>query len=306
MPNTLAHIAIQTVLTGSLTRSAGYFSLALLGSVIPDIPWILQRLIALGPFDIDPYALRAYATVQASLFVSLMAAAAVARLFVHSLQAFLIVSAGCLLHLLLDASEIKWGNGVNLLAPFTWSQANWGIVWPEHAVVGITSLCGIAVFAYCAKKSLTAPPGLTAGRPRIITAAMLAAVYLFLPFAFIQEPFRANSHYLATLSDISKRTGKTVQLDRATVLAVDQNWYARSYAGGSIQLTSFEPLAGGTYSLKGTFVSEHRIAVTQWHRHDGLRDIASIIGLSLMTVWLLLVAYQQRNILRSSGTKGTR
>lgn len=67
MPNTLAHFGVQGLL--------GHWFLPwcdpkwlLVGCVIPDVPWILQRVVHLLSVPIDLYDLRLYAICQASLF----------------------------------------------------------------------------------------------------------------------------------------------------------------------------------------------------------------------------------------------
>ena len=75
MPNTLAHLGIQGVATRAFIRTADV-KWIFLGAVIPDIPWILQRLVRGTLPGVDLYELRLYATVQASLAVCLLAAAA--------------------------------------------------------------------------------------------------------------------------------------------------------------------------------------------------------------------------------------
>ena len=65
MPNTLAHFGIQGVVGGALLRSADA-KWVFLGCVIPDVPWILQRVVRTVVNGVDPYDLRLYAIAQAS------------------------------------------------------------------------------------------------------------------------------------------------------------------------------------------------------------------------------------------------
>ncbi|MBU1985662.1 MAG: hypothetical protein KJ846_00385, partial [Proteobacteria bacterium] len=120
MPNTLVHIGIQGPLNTLFGKGTNP-QWMLLGCIIPDIPWILQRILNFIP-GIDPYTLRLYSLNQASLFFCLFMAAALALSTRRSLHIFLLLSLNCLLHLLLDATQIKWANGVQLLVPFSWSM----------------------------------------------------------------------------------------------------------------------------------------------------------------------------------------
>jgi hypothetical protein len=51
-----------------------------------------------------------------------------------------ILGGNAVLHLILDAMQTKWGNGVHFLVPFSWDLTNWGLFWPESAVTyGLTA-----------------------------------------------------------------------------------------------------------------------------------------------------------------------
>ena len=52
MPNTLAHLAINGLATRSLIRGAN-LKWIFLGAIIPDIPWILQRVVKLVAVDVN-------------------------------------------------------------------------------------------------------------------------------------------------------------------------------------------------------------------------------------------------------------
>ena len=62
----------------------------------------------------------------ASLAGTLLLCAAIAALTTTPRLVASVLGLNALLHLLLDATEQKWGNGVHLLAPFSW-RMKWGI-----------------------------------------------------------------------------------------------------------------------------------------------------------------------------------
>ena len=66
MPNTLAHLGVQGIATRSVLRDAD-LKWIYLGCIIPDVSWIIQRLVRYVIPNIDLYDLRLYAIVQASL-----------------------------------------------------------------------------------------------------------------------------------------------------------------------------------------------------------------------------------------------
>jgi hypothetical protein len=106
MPNTLAHIGLQTPLTKLGLKTAPLQWIAL-GCVIPDIPWILQRIFRLIP-TLDPVSLRMYAVFQASLLSCCVLSLAFALLTRRTGFVFLVLSLNSLCHLLLDACQKKW------------------------------------------------------------------------------------------------------------------------------------------------------------------------------------------------------
>ena len=79
MPNTLAHIGIQGLASKALFRKAD-LKWVYIGLIIPDVPWIAQRLIRIFPFDVDLYDLRLYFIIQASLIFCLILSFALASL----------------------------------------------------------------------------------------------------------------------------------------------------------------------------------------------------------------------------------
>ena len=66
MPNTLAHLGVQGFITHAAIKDAEPKWIAF-GCLIPDLPWILQRAIAVLLPQVDGYELRLYAIAQASL-----------------------------------------------------------------------------------------------------------------------------------------------------------------------------------------------------------------------------------------------
>ena len=119
MPNTLAHIGLQVI--GQRVLSKGYIDIGLVlcGCAIPDLPWILRRVVSVFDF-VEPLTLFAYSSIQSSLLFSVIFAAAVSFLIRNGHRAFVIISVNCALHLTLDALQIKWANGVILFAPINW------------------------------------------------------------------------------------------------------------------------------------------------------------------------------------------
>jgi hypothetical protein len=118
--------------------------------------------------------------------------------------------------------------------------------------------------------------------------ASAAAIYVVLPLGLMSGPVNTDNHYLATLQDVDARPGKPIEMDRRPVFEANGAWRIETYAGEIVDLVNFDPPSEGTYSIRGRFVSESLVAVQDWHLHGGLRDIASVAGLSLTGTWFLL------------------
>ncbi len=71
MPNTLAHLGVQTLWSKAILPRADFKWISL-GCILPDLPWIVQRIVTLGLPGVNPVELRLYWIVQASLGFSLL------------------------------------------------------------------------------------------------------------------------------------------------------------------------------------------------------------------------------------------
>ena len=144
MPNTLAHIGIQGLATRSIIKDAD-FKWIIIGCIIPDVPWILQRLVTIA-FNVNLYDLRLYSTVQSSFFFCILLSFLLATLARQYWKVFIILSINSFFHLILDSLQTKWANGVHLFAPFDWHFINFGLFWPENIITYILTGFGFLYF----------------------------------------------------------------------------------------------------------------------------------------------------------------
>lgn len=285
MPNTLVHFALQVPATRALSN-VDMIKWSMLGCIVPDMPWILQRGVKLVTPGIDPYDLRIYCAVQASLMICLMFSAFAASISRTPLLVFTVVGINSAVHLSLDAMEIKWANGVNIIAPFDWHLWNAGLVWPEHWLIGLLSAIGVAIAAFYTWLLRPVQSGLSLSVSRIPIAILLLLSYLLVPLVFI-DPARENDiHFVASL-DSSDRAGKIIEIDRTAYFVDEKGSRVKTFAGEEIDVIGNLPERSGQITLKGRFDTHDTIRVEDYHVGTPLfRDGASILALALMVlIW---------------------
>ena len=259
-----------------------------MGCIIPDIPWIMQRIMfKLGLAD--PYSLRLYFTVQASLVFCLLPSLWIALLSKKPKAIFALISVNCLLHLLLDATQIKWANGVHLLAPISWSPLSFGLLWPEHLLWPVISLAGLILFLYLMIKNRDIGSlSFTITARTIGISILLFLIYFAGPLAFMDKLEQADSHFIQTLRQQDKRAGKYIELDRLPYNG--STGTIRTFAGERITLTGLDGIKPGSdsiLSIQGIFTDISTIRVSNYHIHSGLRDYASVLGLFMACALLI-------------------
>ena len=295
MPNTLVHIGIQGPLNSLLFKGTNP-QWMLLGCVIPDIPWIAQRVLKLVP-GIAPYTLRLYSLNQASLFFCLVLAAALALTTKSPLRIFLLLGFNSLLHLLLDATQIKWANGVHLLVPFAWSLLRFDWFWPEHFAYYAATLAGLLFMALNWRK--TAATDLQLARPqagKILIILCLLLSYGSGPFLFSNQALQADNHFCRTLMNQTERINKEIELDRGIFSLETKN--IRAFTGEIFSLSGPLPETSGLLSVQGHFIDASTIQITAFHRHNQYRAQAASLGLLLIAaLWAhSLILRHQTNI----------
>ncbi|MGB6222647.1 hypothetical protein [Haloferula sp.] len=262
--------------------------------MIPDIPWILQRAAWKLIPSIDIYALRLYCVNQASLFVSLMFCAAVAQIMVRRLEAFLILSLGSLLHLLLDACQIKWANGVSLFVPLEWKLVRFDFFWPESPYTVVLTVAGLAYFLFHWRVAVQSGIELTRKPSRWVLSLVFLAAYLLLPTLWIGQALTADNHFVGTLhpENIEERAGRTVELDRIPFQPnEDAEGEVRGLEGEPLRVEGIPLDHDAKVSVRGTFTDQDRIVIEDYHVHHGwLREVASYVGLVLVGItWIFAI-----------------
>ncbi len=295
MPNTLAHIGANLILTRSLIKKADAF-LVFVGAIIPDIPWILQRLANFFIPNINTYDLRLYCVVQASLVFSIILCTAIALLFQKPLRVFAILSFGALIHLLLDSIEKKWANGVHLFAPINWGLFNIGIVWPEHIIIHLISILGLMLFLLLFRETAKTSFNFNLeNKIRILLSISILFLYIFLPFIFVDNAEYSDNHFVKTLRDYDERSGKYFEIDRGNYInSLDGDKFLTPF-NEYLSITNLDLETSEVMSIRAEFVTPNTIKVIEYRIH-GNRDIYSYIGLGLILIVFLLKLYQGKKL----------
>jgi hypothetical protein len=299
MPNTLAHIGVQAIATRSIIKDGDY-KWIFIGCIIPDIPWILQRPVSLL-FNINPYDLRLYAIVQASFFFCLILSLSLSTFSKNYWKTFAILIINSLVHLLLDALQVKWGTGVHLFVPFSWQMVNFHIFWPESIPNILISLLGLGVAIYAWSKVRLSPNDLVWPKKsnRVIFILSLLS-YIAMPLVILSAPENANNHFIKTLRQSGNRQGKLVEIDRGISYLKNGNCMIKTFAGEELFVKGQDNNCSGRNSVRATFINQKTIRLVNKHRHWGnLRDIFSYIGLLFIALyWIryLKMVFFSKNI----------
>ncbi len=288
MPNTLAHLGVQAVATRTVVRDPDLKWIAL-GCIIPDLPWILLRVLDVVAPGFNVYDLRLYAIVQSSFAGSLLLCGAFAAISEKPRLVFSVLALNSFLHLVLDACETKWGNGVHLLAPFSWDLLNFGLFWPESLVIYLLTAFGLVYTVGRLRHAESRPVGLSFGSPKgIILALALLGAYYSAPLVLLQGPEERDNHSIKALREKADRAGREVSLDRDLYLKRASGDVVRTFAGEELRTIGKVSTTTGHVSVRGTFIDSKTILVRDLHsNHARLRDWASYIGLLLVAViWI--------------------
>ena len=287
MPNMLAHIGAQGFLTRTLLPQAD-LKLILLGCLLPDVPWILARVIREFPLGIDPYAIRLYAIAQASLFVTLFFCGAIAAVSDSPRRVFAILALNVVLHLLLDALQTKWANGVHLFAPFSWKLLNFELFWPESLPTFVLTAMGLIYAVWLWRPAVKEPVALSPiSLNKLIVAMVLFTMYWVLPILFLNEPLRENNHFVKTLQSKNERMGQLVEFDRAEYKKGENGDILVSFVDEDIRVLNPQPGVSPQVSVRGRFVDSQTIEILSIHQHLWwFRDGSSYIGIVLLiSMW---------------------
>lgn len=292
MPNTIAHIGIHAFVTRSIFPWAD-LKWIFLGAILSDLPFVLKRGITFLGLDVDILDVRLMSVVQASLLFSLVLALVIAQFSNRVVRVFGVLALGVIMHLLLDACQIKWGNGPRLLLPADWSILNFGLFWPEQLPSHLLTLIGAIILVLAFMRPLAGqasdlrlPP---LRRWGLVFAGAL--VYLLGPLLLLDLAERSGAGSVQIIRQ-AERSGLSVELDRARFRTHSNGVDVELYSGRFITLDGIvdELPKSGKISIKGEFTSHNVINATEYHlNHGQFRELASVLGLGVVLAYWLAI-----------------
>lgn len=286
MPNTLVHFAAQGAASRGLWRGLDPRWIYL-GCLLPDVPWILRRALVAGGLPVDAVDLRLYTMAQASLAGTLLLCAALAALSAAPRRVFAVLGSNVLLHLLLDACEIKWGNGVHLFAPFSWRMTHFDLIHGEHVVVRALTLAGALLVAWELMRPRLAVVSLDLRPRRLALAAAFGAAYFLAPLPFFAPLEASDSYSVQTVREVDRRAGRVALFDRATFHATPDGGRLEIWSGERLRVVGLALGHDARVSLRGTFLAPDVLRVDSFAEHHQDRDWPSYVALALLAlVWL--------------------
>jgi hypothetical protein len=281
VPNTLVHFAAQGAASRAFWRRVDP-RWVYLGCLLPDLPWILRRAVVAASLPVDGFDLRLYTMAQASLAGTLLLCGALALLTAAPRLVLAVLGANAFLHLLLDATEVKWGNGVHLLAPFSWRMTTFDLLPGEGAVYLVLGIAGACLLAWEIARPHRPTLGLDLRPGRLAAAGALLALYFLAPLPFLGAIFASDSYSVKTLREVEARPGRTVGLDRTAFVATPAGGKIQLWTGERVRATGPLPAHDATVSLYGTFLAPDVLRVDRLVEHRRDRDWPSYLALVLL------------------------
>ena len=273
------------------------FAAVFAGCVIPDLPWIVWRLVNTMGFSFEPISAYAYLIAQASLVGCFFACVAFGFLFTNFRLVAAFALLGCLLHLVLDSLQDKWGNGVHLFAPYNWKILSVGIFQIDSVVIYLLAFAGIIPFLFVTKVRQDAIL-LCVNPVRLAICCICFIAYFLVPFPYINSVVASDSRYLQTLENKNERRGKLLELDRESVSIVEDTWHITTHTGEVLAIMNPDASMndGDTYSIRAEFLDQRKIWLIDWKRHSGIRDMPSYAGLLAIVCWMSAVLILNRRL----------
>jgi hypothetical protein len=290
MPNTLAHIGAQFPIGKGICRKWDPRWIAL-GLLLPDLPWILQRIaLVIFPF-LSPITIRSYVVVVSTPLFCIILAASIACLFEKGRSIFQILVFQSLLHLALDACQQKGGVGVPFFAPFYWQAFSFPIYSMNGWVTNILNMSGVLILLLVGSGKIRYPKlnSLALKRPGHLSLAVsLMLLYGIAPLLLRDQVIEANVHDLKVWQGEMPRSGAVVHFDRAHYFPGQPGGIQDDFNPTPIPILGIDYAVETDISTTAVFVDENTLQAGIWVIHPpGIRLAYTLIGLiGIGLIWM--------------------
>ena len=288
MPNTLAHIGSHGLLSSTIFKKSD-LKWVFIGCILPDVPWIIRRIVLSLKLPISDYDIQLYITVQSSLVFCLLISTAIATFSTNYKRTIIILFVNSFLHLIIDSFQIKWANGVHLFAPYSWRLVRFDYFWPDTSLVLIFTIIGFIFMIFVCFKSPVYVYDLRLPKKKFLLILLISSsLYLGMPLFLLEQPEAANNHFTKTLKEVELRQDRYLEFDRRPIYEKNKNCTIRSFANEEIVVRGVRNECKGNVSVRGVFIDRKTIEVIEIHRHWGIiRDVFSYLGLLLIGYYWL-------------------
>lgn len=100
---------------------------------------------------------------------------------------------------------------------------------------------------------------------KTLCATICLIIYFSSPSLLLNVAYAENTHYNQTLHDTMNRTGKKLEIDRATYKAATNT--LECYIDKQLKVANLPKIQSGTISIRGRFLDEKTIELQAYHLH---------------------------------------
>ena len=282
MPDWVVHLGFAYVMARLIKMRD--LKLFFLGSLVPDISRI--GLYFASFFHLNQISSHLYFAPFHTPFVAALVACLISSFSKNFKKCFFLIFLGAILHLALDLTQYRVGNGVLLFYPFSFRQFYFSLFWSGDNVSIFLRILAIGVLLICLleKRSIGSPLSFKAVKLKI--AFPLILLCLLIPLSTMGPIMKNNVDYLDFFAHPEKWEGEKVEFYKARV--VSTNPVIVREMGVRFELvTSEEFKRNDRVSIKGAY-EEGRIIPDFIHRYRGpSKSMVSLVGLLLFVlVWI--------------------
>ena len=282
MPDWLVHLGFAYVMARLIKLRD--LKLFFLGSLLPDVSRVALYFTDLA--HLDPVSSHLYFMPFHTPFMAALVSSVISLFSQNFKKCFFLIFLGAILHLALDLTQYRMGNGVLLFYPFSFRQFYFSLFWSGDNVSIFLRVLAIGVLVICLLKKRPVRRPLSLKTANLKIAFPLMVLVLVIPLSTTSLMMKNNVDYLDFFAHPQKWEGKKVELYKAKIIST--NPVIVREMGVMFELvTSEEFREGDRICIQGTY-KEGRIIPVFIHRYRGpSKSMVSLAGLLFfILVWI--------------------